>query len=55
MVGLGDDPARAGVSIGGVLPLYIDHHKNLEGLAVEAVQIKEIPDGFLSHALQLHA
>ena len=37
MVGLGVDPAGEGVSRGGAMPLYMDHHKNLEGLTAEAV------------------
>jgi len=35
---LGVDPAGEGVgSRGGTMPLYIDHHKNLERLTAEAV------------------
>jgi hypothetical protein len=35
---LGVDPAGEGVgSKGGTMPLYMDHHKNLEGLTAEAV------------------
>jgi hypothetical protein len=38
MVRLGVDPAGEGVSSrGGAMPLYMDHHKNLEGLTAEAV------------------
>jgi hypothetical protein len=35
---LGVDPAGEGVgSKGGTMPLYIDHHKKLEGLTAEVV------------------
>src|SRR5215212_10627325 len=38
MVGLGVDPVGEGVSSrGGAMPLFMDHHKNLEGLTGEAV------------------
>ena len=35
---LGVDPAGEGVGCrGGTMPLYMDHHKKLEGLTAEAV------------------
>jgi hypothetical protein len=35
---IGVDPAGEGVgSRGGAMPLYMDHHKNLEGLTTQAV------------------
>jgi len=44
MVGLRVDPAGEGVIRGGAMPLYMDHHKNLEGLTAEAVAADQQKD-----------